>query len=75
MEKHGIGTDATWQDHIKTIQERNYAIKTGKYMVPTKLGIALVMTYERLGMDILPRPNLRALMERRIMDISENKAT
>lgn len=44
-------------------------------MVPTKLGIALVTTYERLGMDILPRPNLRALMERRIMDISENKAT
>lgn len=35
-------------------------------MVPTKLGIALVSTYEQLGMDILPRPNLRALMEKRI---------
>ena len=44
-------------------------------MVPTKLGIALVTTYELLGMDILPRPDLRALMERRIQDISENKAT
>ena len=27
MNKNGIGTDATMHDHIKTIQERNYAIK------------------------------------------------
>lgn len=27
MDKNGIGTDATIAEHIKTIQDRNYAIK------------------------------------------------
>lgn len=29
MDKNGIGTDATIHEHIKTIQEREYAIKKG----------------------------------------------
>ena len=27
MDKNGIGTDATIHEHIKTIQDRNYAVK------------------------------------------------
>ena len=42
MDKHGIGTDATIHEHIKTIQEREYATKHGQIIKPSKLGIALV---------------------------------
>ena len=27
MDTNGIGTDATIHEHIKTVQERNYAVK------------------------------------------------
>jgi DNA topoisomerase-3 len=27
MDQNGIGTDATIHEHIKTVQERNYAFK------------------------------------------------
>ena len=34
MDFHGIGTDATIHEHIKTVQDRGYAIKQGTYIVP-----------------------------------------
>jgi DNA topoisomerase III len=43
MDRNGIGTDATIAAHIKTIQQREYALKNGAgQFVPTKLGLALV---------------------------------
>ncbi len=33
MDKHGIGTDATIAQHIKTIQEREYAVKQVRHFV------------------------------------------
>ena len=43
MDRNGIGTDATIAGHIKTIQQREYALKNASgQFVPTKLGLALV---------------------------------
>lgn len=52
MDQNGIGTDATIHEHMKTIQEREYAIKLGQIFKPTKLGIALVESYEQLGFTL-----------------------
>jgi DNA topoisomerase-3 len=45
MDHHEIGTDATIHDHIKTIQDRQYAIKESSFLKPTPLGKALVESY------------------------------
>ena len=52
MDKHGIGTDATIHEHIKNIQLRGYAKKSGVHIVPTELGIALAETYQNLGFNL-----------------------
>jgi DNA topoisomerase-3 len=74
MDKNGIGTDATIAQHIKTIQERQYARKKGIYFEPTDLGLALVEAYEIMSYE-LSRPNLRAKMEAEMNDISSGKRT
>jgi len=69
MDKNGIGTDATIHEHIKTIQERGYAEKVnGSFFTPTNLGLALVESYEQMGLE-LAKPKLRADMERKMKDI------
>ena len=51
MDKNGIGTDATIHEHIKTIQDRGYAVKFQQKFKPTDLGVALIEGYDSLGMD------------------------
>lgn len=75
MNSHGIGTDATIADHIKTIQERRYATKQqSRYFKPTKLGTALVRGYARMGYE-LDKPTLRAETERLCDDIVRGSRT
>ena len=62
MDTNGIGTDATIHEHIKTIQERNYAVKQNQNFVPTHVGVSLVEAYEHLGIELY-KPYLRAQME------------
>mmetsp|Transcript_10587 Transcript_10587/g.17777 ORF Transcript_10587/g.17777 Transcript_10587/m.17777 type:complete len:256 (+) Transcript_10587:355-1122(+) len=69
MDKHGIGTDATIHEHIKTVQERGYAVKSGIHIVPKQLGVSLVQTYQKIGIDLY-KPYLRAQMERDMKDIT-----
>ncbi|DAZ94738.1 TPA: hypothetical protein N0F65_011554 [Lagenidium giganteum] len=71
MDAHGIGTDATIAEHIKTIQKREYAVKVNNntQFKPTALGLALVMAYEQMGFE-LAKPALRAAMERDCKAIS-----
>ena len=77
MDKNGIGTDATIHEHIKTIQERGYAEKiNGGFFSPTNLGLALVESYEEMGLE-LAKPKLRADMEKKMKEIvagRKNKA-
>lgn len=69
MDKSGIGTDATIHQHIKTIQDRNYAEKTQSGLFkPTPLGVALVVGYSTIG-TTLHNPELRAKMEKGMIDI------
>lgn len=50
MDTKGIGTDATIASHIKTIQERRYAVRNNQQRFePTQLGLALVEGYEAIG--------------------------
>jgi len=70
MDQNGIGTDATIHEHIKTIQDREYAEKQGIYFKPTKLGVALVEAYEEAGIDLW-KPFLRATMEANMAEISK----
>lgn len=50
MDTKGIGTDATIAQHIKTIQERRYAVRNAQMRFePTELGLALVEGYEAIG--------------------------
>ena len=69
MDIQGIGTDATIHEHIKTVQERGYATKQGTYIVPKQLGVSLVETYQKIGIDLY-KPYLRAQMEKDMKDIA-----
>jgi len=80
MDHHGIGTDATIQDHIKTIQKRDYARKIGQQGVarfrPEPLGYALVLAYKRIGYEQeISRPFQRARMERDFRAICNGEKT
>ncbi|XP_076633672.1 topoisomerase 3-alpha [Colletes latitarsis] len=64
MDKFGIGTDATHAEHIDTIKSRQYVgLTDGKYLMPGKLGIGLVMGYDNMGFQ-MSKPNLRADLEK-----------
>ncbi|EPZ33325.1 DNA topoisomerase, type IA, central domain-containing protein [Rozella allomycis CSF55] len=72
MDKNGIGTDATIHDHIKKIQDRNYAKKTSKGFIPTPLGLSLVEGYDAYNFDhSLTKPQLRALMESEMNNVCQ----
>ncbi|KAI9911606.1 hypothetical protein PsorP6_009585 [Peronosclerospora sorghi] len=68
MDSNGIGTDATIAEHIKTVLKRQYAIKVNNdtQFKPTTLGLALVLSYENMGLE-LAKPILRAAVRLRRM--------
>jgi len=78
MDRHGIGTDATMVDHIKTLLTRKYAVKESSGLngnsndgfSPTPLGEALVSGYASLGLEGLWQPQLRAKIETAIRAIA-----
>ncbi|CCW65644.1 unnamed protein product [Phytomonas sp. EM1] len=69
MDDHGIGTDATIAQHIKTVIDREYVRREGQVLLPTTLGIALASAYEAVGLASLLQPQLRAQMELAMGDI------
>lgn len=72
MDKHGIGTDATIAQHIKTVQDRNYCVKQNDVFSPTNLGVTLVNGFDRMGFDF-SQPHLRAETERDMQRISSGE--
>lgn len=69
MDKHGIGTDATIAQHIKTIRDRGYVVVERGLFVPTNLGLALASVYEVVGEVRLLQPHLRSKTEKEMSDI------
>jgi DNA topoisomerase-3 len=70
MDKKGIGTDATIAEHIKKIQEREYADRDGQdRFFPTLLGLALVEGYRAIGYS-LDEPALRAAQEQDVARVA-----
>jgi DNA topoisomerase-3 len=70
MEKNQIGTDSTIHEHIETIQDRKYAVKTSNTFKPTNLGASLIVTYKLLGLR-LENCQIRRMIENRMNQIAE----
>jgi len=71
MDKNGIGTDATIHEHIKTVQERQYAEQLkSRHLRPSVIGLSLVDAYQELGLE-LHKPNLRGQIERQMKLIAQ----
>ena len=77
MDNYGIGTDATIQEHIKTIQTRKYAEKlNGKFFKPTPVGHGLIKYYTQIGHEAaIARPKTRADMEKDLVKICQGALT
>lgn len=72
MDKNGIGTDATIHEHIKRVVDRGYAEMISGRFKPTGLGIGLVLSYDKLGMDVsLTQPAIRARTESSLQQICD----
>jgi DNA topoisomerase-3 len=76
MDKEGIGTDATVAQHIKTVQDRQYARREGggTKFSPTTLGVALLAGYDLLDIQ-LGKPWLRAKIEKACDEIAAGRAS
>ncbi len=72
MDSHGIGTDATIHEHIKTIQDRDYVKKEASFLRPTPLGSALVQTYNKMELG-LALPTVRSDVEKDIDGIARGE--
>lgn len=74
MDKNGIGTDATIAEHIAKIIEREYVMAQMegriKYLVPSTLGMGLVMGYNDInfaGNKSLCKPLLRREVSQQVV--------
>ena len=74
MDEHGIGTDATIHEHIKTVQERGYAKKEQHHFKPTQVGLNLVKAYEHVGIELY-KPTLRSAIEKQLKLIASGERT
>lgn len=72
MDSNEIGTDATIHEHIKKIQDRQYAIKKNGFFEPTPIGISLIHSYNQMNLKIA-EPQLRANMEKQLKLVAEGK--
>lgn len=73
MDKYGIGTDATKQDHIFTNIKRGYMYVEKKRCIPTPLGKKLIETLYRTVEDLV-KPEVRGFMEKMFLEIAHGKA-
>lgn len=82
MDANGIGTDATMAEHIERIKKRFYigvharggGRNAAKVLIPTRLGIALILGYDDVFAGLaespsLSKPFLRKQMELEMRDV------
>ncbi|MCX8169349.1 MAG: DNA topoisomerase [Candidatus Methanomethylicia archaeon] len=72
MEKYGIGTDATKQDHIHNNIERGYMYIEKKRCIPTPLGKTLIEALSKIAPEIV-KPEVRGFMEKMFMQIANGE--
>ncbi|MEM2213797.1 MAG: type IA DNA topoisomerase [Candidatus Nezhaarchaeales archaeon] len=72
MEKWGIGTDATMQDHIQTNVDRGYMYIETKRCIPTELGKRLIIQLEKHVPELV-RPEVRGMMEKQLVKIAQGE--
>ncbi|RLF07077.1 MAG: type IA DNA topoisomerase, partial [Thermoprotei archaeon] len=72
MEKWGIGTDATMQDHIQTNIDRGYMYIESKRCIPTELGKRLIVQLEKHVPELV-RPEVRGMMEKQLAKIARGE--
>ena len=70
LKEKGLGTPATRAKIIESMLEREYCIKKGKNLIPTKKAISLIKNLEP---ESLRSPVLTALWEQKLSDIENNK--
>ncbi|KAL5343353.1 DNA topoisomerase [Aspergillus crustosus] len=76
MDANGIGTDATMAEHIEKIKQRSYIgvhARGGrnalKILIPTRLGIALILGYDDVFAGIADSPSLSKPFLRKQMEL------
>jgi len=74
MDKLGIGTDATFADHIHKNIERRYVERRGGRLVPTRLGLALYDSLNKSAPEILD-PSIRSKMEKWFAEVEKGRKT
>ena len=72
MDKYGIGTDATKQDHIFTNIKRGYMYVEKKRCIPTPLGKKLIEALYETVEDLV-KPEVRGFMEKMFLEIAYGK--
>ncbi len=72
MERDGIGTDATRAEYPRILIQRGYAVKSGRILKPTELGITLIQHLRRID-GRLVSPETRRMVEEHMDRIGEGK--
>ncbi|MBZ0110862.1 MAG: type I DNA topoisomerase, partial [Thermoanaerobaculia bacterium] len=72
LEEEGIGRPSTYTPTISTIQDRDYVLKKGGYLIPTYLGIAVINVLRRHFEQYVDL-RFTARMEESLDDIAEGK--
>ncbi|MEM4576187.1 MAG: DNA topoisomerase [Candidatus Nezhaarchaeales archaeon] len=72
MEKWGIGTDATMQDHIQTNIDRGYMYIESRRCIPTELGKRLIMQLEKHVPELV-KPEVRGMMEKQLVKVAQGE--
>ena len=74
MDKYGIGTDATKQDHIHNNIKRGYFYIEKKRCIPTPLGIAIIEALHEITPEVV-KPEVRGFMEKMFNQIASGEKT
>lgn len=72
MEKEGIGTKSTRQDHLETLKDRKYVEADGKSLVATELGIKLIEGLEKSA-ERITLPDFTRTLEDEMDQVAHGK--
>jgi DNA topoisomerase-1 len=74
MEKEGIGTKSTRQEHIETLKRRGYAEAQGKTLIASFLGIELIKSLDKTAKRIT-LPDFTRTLEKEMEHVAQGKKT